>query len=386
MFKANIKKIKVLHAPTVVSGNPIRLSLAERKLGLFSLCVSISVSTFNFPADKTLSKKNRFLTLVNLLYWGLIKALSFDVLHFNFGQSFLPLRPQGLNSRKGFFNIIKLEIYHRLELLDVKILSLLGKVVAVTYQGDDARQGDYCRLNHQISHAHHVDNTYYPEFLDVWKRERIKIFTKYADLIYALNPDLLNVLPSNAKFLPYSGLDLLEWKVKLPQDGNDFIPNIIHAPSNRIAKGTKFLEQALERLGKEGVLFNFCLVENLDHEKAMQLYLEADFVVDQLLAGFYGGLSMELMTLGKPSICYIRQEDMKFLPEEMVEDMPIINATPETIYDVLKLWLTTNKNLLREQGVKSRKYVEKWHDPLKVAAIVKADSEEIIMKKKKRFL
>jgi hypothetical protein len=74
-----------------------------------------------------------------------------------------------------------------------------------------------------------------------------------------------------------------------------------------------------------------------------------------------------VVALGKPVICYLREEDLKFIPSAMRADIPIINATPKTIYQVLKKLLTSRRNEMPILGQRSRSYVEKWHDPLRIA-------------------
>jgi glycosyltransferase involved in cell wall biosynthesis len=106
--------------------------------------------------------------------------------------------------------------------------------------------------------------------------------------------------------------------------------------------------------------------------------------VDQLLAGWYGGLAVELMALGKPVISYIRESDLKFIPQEMRKDLPIISAAPATIYSVLKEWLTVRRDELPKVGQSSRAYVEKWHDPVKIAARLKSEYEAILANRKSR--
>jgi hypothetical protein len=59
------------------------------------------------------------------------------------------------------------------------------------------------------------------------------------------------------------------------------------------------------------------------------------------------------------------------LEEEMRTDFPIIDATPNGIYDVLKEWLTVRRHELPALGRRSRAYVERWHDPLQIAARLK---------------
>ena len=77
------------------------------------------------------------------------------------------------------------------------------------------------------------------------------------------------------------------------------------------------------------------------------------------------------MALGKPVICYLRQDDLKFIPDAMKNELPLINASPETIYAVLKAWLTDRREDLAHAGRSSRAYVESWHDPIKTAKRLK---------------
>jgi len=256
----------------------------------------------------------------------------------------------------------------RFELLDLKFAKFIGKKVYMTFQGDDVRQGDFCKTHFKIHFADRVSAKYYPAHTDVWKRERVKVIDRYCDQIFALNPDLLHVLPKRASFLPYSHIDLDEWSFVGTNPETDFVPHVVHAPSNRDVKGTDKVIAAMEKLSCEGIPFRFTLVEGLSNSEAKKIYETADLLIDQLFAGFYGGLAVELMALGKPVICYMRQEDFPGrITDEMINDFPVINSEPDQIYDVLKFWLTSNKDQLNSQGKKSRLFVEKWHHPTMIA-------------------
>lgn len=248
-------------------------------------------------------------------------------------------------------------------------------MVAVTFQGDDARQGEYCRQHFKISIAHETGSDYYTVESDEATRQRIERFDEISDLIYAVNPDLLWVLPKRARFVPYAHLDIANW---LPvEKETPTAPVVLHAPSHRGAKGTRYIVEAISRLKSEGVPLEFVLVENLSNADARKLYERADLVVDQLLVGWYGGFAVEAMALGKPTICYLRQSDFVFLPDAMRADLPLIVATPTDIYAVLREWLVDRRGELQARGWMSRHYVERWHDPLRIARDLKADYERI---------
>ena len=118
------------------------------------------------------------------------------------------------------------------------------------------------------------------------------------------------------------------------------------------------------------------LVEGVPHSKVKELYAHADLAVDQLLIGWYGGFAVEMMALGKPVVCYIRKEDLKFIPDQMRDDLPIVNANPDTIYEVLSR-VAEQRDQLHLTGERGRAYVERWHDPLKIALKTKEVYESI---------
>jgi len=157
---------------------------------------------------------------------------------------------------------------------------------------------------------------------------------------------------------------------------------LLHAPTHRGVQGTRYVLEAVQQLREHDQLdVELLLVEGLSHEEARRCYQRADLLIDQLLVGWYGGLAVECMALGKPVVCYIREEDLKFIPTQMRRDLPIIQATPATLYTVLKAWLTVRRDELRQAGHQGRMYVEQWHDPLQIAARLQREYEAILASK-----
>ncbi len=345
--------LRVLHAPAIVGGNAGCLARAERALGLASWCLTNEPNNRQYPVDEQVRGPAEGRLRYELQRWRLLgRALrDFDVIHFNFGRTFFPNALQ----------------------VDLPILKAAGKRIFMTYQGDDARQGDYCLANFEITHATRVPPGYYSAKTDAAKRRSIARVGRYANGIYALNPDLLHVLPEHAQFLPYANVDLEAWRpVRWAENP---IPVVIHAPTHRLVKGTDLILQAAQQLKQEGERFELVLIEGLSRGEARHAYERADLAVDQLFVGWYGGFAVEMMALGKPVLCYLREGDLKFLPPEQRADLPIIPVRPESIATTLKEWLHAPRARLQEIGRRSRLYVERWHDPLKIAARLKADYE-----------
>lgn len=368
--------MRVLHCPTTTGGNPQGLARAERRAGLASRSVAFSQNYLAYPCDEVLWSAGTPLYVQQMRCWQLLwrARRQFDVVHYNSGSTILPW---SFSSRWATPGSLKSAIYLAYAGLcrRVERSSLAGKVIAVTFQGDDARQGDYCRKHFDISIAHETGDEYYTAESDARTRQRIAWFDAYADLIYAVNPDLLWVLPERARFVPYAHIDLADW---CPVERETpTVPVVLHAPSNRSAKGTRYIVEAAERLKSEAISFEFILVENLSNAEARKLYERADLIVDNVVGGWYGGVGLEAMALGKPVICNLREPDLAFLPASMRADLPLINAAPSDVYHVLREWLAAGPGSLRERGALSRAYVERWHDPLRIAQGIKADYERI---------
>lgn len=345
--------LRVLHAPGIVGGNPGNLARAERALGLASWCLTNEPNPRCYPVDEQVPGPSEGRLRYELQRWRLLARVlrDFDVIHFNFGRTFFPYVFQ----------------------LDLPILKAAGKRIFMTYQGDDARQGDYSLANFEITFASRVPPGYYSAKTDATKRRSIARVGRYANGIYALNPDLLHVLPEKAQFLPYANVDLEAWRpVRWPDNP---VPVVVHAPTHRLVKGTDLVLQAAEQLRRAGEKFELILIENLSREEARRAYERADLAIDQLFAGWYGGFAVEMMALGKPVLCYLREGDLKFLPHEQREELPLITVQPDTLAATLQEWLRAPRARLQEFGRRGRMYVEKWHDPLKIAARLKADYE-----------
>ena len=159
-------------------------------------------------------------------------------------------------------------------------------------------------------------------------------------------------------------------------------PLVVHAPTHRAVKGTSFVLDAVSRLQADGLDFDFQLIEDMTQTEARSVYGRADVVVDQLLVGWYGGLAVEAMALARPTVAFLREEDLGPLPEEMRSEIPVISAEPQTIEAVLKELLTTRRPELAEIGRRGRDYVQRWHDPVRIARGLVADYEAALARKR----
>ena len=134
------------------------------------------------------------------------------------------------------------------------------------------------------------------------------------------------------------------------------VPVILHVPTNPQVKGTKYVYKAIEDLKRRGLKFEFKFAERLTHQEFLKEMSECDIYVDELRCGAHGMTSVEAMAMGKPTITFIRDNLISSYPN----DLPLVNGNPDTIREVLEK-LIKDPQLRHDIGIKSRKYVEKFH-------------------------
>lgn len=365
--------IRILHVPWNVGGHAAALAAAQRRLGLNAHALALAPGGFGFQADETvLSGEHSAIAQqrarMDLLRRAVAEA---DVVHYSWGEPLFAPPPPGywrsltgpIRSRIAtwaFAQLRRLRAFH-----DLKLLHRTGKVIAVTFLGDDLRQGGPQLRRYTHSLAHVVD--YYSPEGDGWKRRIASAFTKKADILFAANPDLLHDLPSRARFLAYTTVDPSAVVPTLSMRSSTDTLKVVHAPSNRVVKGTAAVIAAVEALVARGYRIELDLVENLPNTQARSRMADADVFIDQLNAGFYGAAAVEAMALGKPVVAYIRSEDLCYLPTGMREALPVITATPATLVERLERLLISSPQELGEIGARSRRFAETWHDPLTIA-------------------
>lgn len=137
-------------------------------------------------------------------------------------------------------------------------------------------------------------------------------------------------------------------------------PLVVHAPTSKAFKGTGIILAAIEELQKK-LSFDFDLIERCSRLEAFKRMQDADLVIDQVLCGMYGNVSVEAMALGKPCVAYLREDIMERLPP----GIPIVSAHPDNLYETL-YELLSNPERRVQLGMMGRKYVEEHHESRKV--------------------
>ena len=154
----------------------------------------------------------------------------------------------------------------------------------------------------------------------------------------------------------------------IPKKSNEIL--IFHAMGNFNSrtknkiniKGTSAILKAVDKIRNEGIKCRIVFKTEVHNYELRYYQAQADIILEQLNIGRIGATSREGLMLGKPVITYLNREEpvIKSGHESMV-DIPIISATEETIYNVLKNLILDRQTRI-ELGVKSREYALKWFD------------------------
>lgn len=301
-----------------------------KNLGLEAKLVLWRTNKFGYDYDVTLNiGKNKLLYpwyAFKMFTYGIYAMFYFDVFHFHFGYSLFP------------FN------------LDLPILKKFKKKFFMEFHGSDIRYQLYRKQSDGWR------DWKMPESNARIKKQIKKIFY-YTDTIILHDEELRKHLVGyrgNVVYVPLR-VDVSKFEPNYPSV-NCKKPVVVHAPTNREAKGSKYIIQAVEELKKE-YEFEFLLVENKTQSEAFEEYKKADIIIDQLRAGTYGVFAIEAMALGKPVISYISKNMIEQFPEEL----PIISASIDTIKERLEE-LLRDAELRNSLGMRGREYAENYHN------------------------
>lgn len=241
---------------------------------------------------------------------------------------------------------------------DFKILKANGKKIITIFVGDDIRwqpamQQEFRRYNLPI--VEYKDYDYSCSALNA-KLQFLRTAEKYADLIFSQpNTSQLALKPYHNILIPIITKNYIENNTQRK------IPIIIHAPTS-FGKGTRYIEPVIKKLEDNGFRFSYQKIENVPRVKALEMYQNADIVIDQLLTPGGGKLAHECLAMGK--VVLTLMADNKYDQKKPAE-CPLVDVSAEILFDVLKdLILDVSK---REKIAKEgRPYIEKYHNPLTI--------------------
>ena len=361
--------MRVLHCFTDIGGNASGLAAAQRSLGIDATMVSFGASPIGFSGDRILVQEGAsgFQREVARFSFLLHALKHYDVFHFYFGDTFLTPRrfPHATDQNRGSIFGIFRSIYCRsIWMKDLPLLRAAGKTIAMTFLGDDIRTVSYAERHNPLSHLLELDNRAMQQAWDEDKTHIVAAADRYADIIYATNPDLLGLLPERARFLPYTNLNPADiTPAPIRQNGP---LRVMHAPTHRVTKGTSDILSTIGSLKRRSISVEFQLIENQPYQKAREMMAQADIFIDQLKVGWYGGACVEAMATGAIGMAYLLPADIELSPFD-TGDIPITSVCAETLEETLELLLHQPREQLQIQADACRGFVQQTHDPISIA-------------------
>jgi hypothetical protein len=210
--------MRVLHAPAEIAGQSSVLARALRGLGVEAHALAYNPGFPQYRPDEMRPYDDqpplpRYLgylasTLRNLGRW--------DLYHFHFGRTLIP--PHNV---------------------DLPLYRSLGRRVVFHYHGCDVRD-----RAHMLRAHTHATCTECDPFCNPARQKRILASAaRWADAELVSTPDLLESAP-RARHLPVA-LDLADYPFTPPSGPPR---RVVHAPTNRLIKGTRYVEAAYAAL------------------------------------------------------------------------------------------------------------------------------------------
>lgn len=316
------------------------------------------IDRFDYRADKELARVWRYIRVYVFFLRAVFRYKSLYI-YFNGG----PL------SKRGTFRR-----------LEPHLLKLAGVKVVVMPYGSDVMDMTRAR-NHLFTHGMSLD---YPAF----RRQRLKVveridrWTRHADHIIS-GCDWVDYLYHwDTLMLAHFSIDTAIWTP--PEAAHSQDPDrplrLLHAPNHRNIKGTEHFIRAVRELQEEGVAIELEILERTSNDVVREVMAEVDVVCDQLIIGWYAMFALEAMSMGKPVICYLRQ-DLKelYVAAGLIEpdELPHVEATVFTVKEALRSLAAKDRSELREIGRKSRAFVEKHHSLAAIGQVFAAINESI---------
>lgn len=357
------RNLNIFHGPINIAGIGRFLAEEQCKLGYNADFIPYE-RTKHFADDPSLDL-TRYSLAVRWIKWLVffIRVVrTYNVFHFYFGKSLLFLG------------------------LDLPILRLFGKRIIMTYCGSDVRMvanerkrnpyADRIYDSSKLSFTQLVKSVYTFRYsqggYDWRKRIMIRYHNLWVHRFFVIRDCMASVEPyaTSSKLIAHIPIHHISapvvtreaFEVDLKRKPSDSL-TVVHAPSNPKLKGTSIIEDAINQLIREGVPVRYVKLMNMPHEEVVRVFREeADVVIDQVLIGSFGSITIEAMAYGVPIMVYVLPE----IREKYVPDMPFVDTRVPTLVDDLRHLLEDEARRL-DLRKRSWSYVREHYDRKQLA-------------------
>ncbi len=349
--------MRILHiAPYNTAGVPLALCLAERELGHDSRLVTLGRGGRGYPEDICL----------NLPFWSpglLAKAKKLCYSRKALVQSTRRVLPHQIPPVWRPANALAALL---INIRDRLALPVVGRAIerhrldSFDYYQLDGGHG-FLRNDRHLSKWHQQGKRMACCYLgsDLRRRGVIPEIDAIADCNLTVEWDHLDLHPRISHvFFPFDGSGLGPTR---PPDRGPV--RIGHSPTNRAAKGSEAIIQAIGQLSKR-LPVELVLIENLPHRQALELKATCHIGVDQLGELGYGISALEWLAMGIPVASSIAG-GMKSAGIEH----PLLEVSQDDIEQKLEV-LVVDRELRLRLGARGREWIKEYHHPQRVVGTI----------------
>jgi Tfp pilus assembly protein PilF len=287
-YLADVSGLSIMFAPTMIAGQSPMLARWLKAHKVKTSTVEVSSNYLGYKSDYYYpSKQSDIPVFIDQM---LKTAETFDFLCLEFGSSFSYM-PNFLN-RQGLINhSTSRNPYEELRRLKDK-----GVKIIFQFWGSDF-------TNQSISPYVYLSHLGFsglpkPPAQTRFQYRNIMAANDLADIFLAVEYGLEN-LPRYMPFIDVS-IEPDHWPLKKTRRR---LEKILTAPTSVRKKNYSLILSALNSFTKNHPHASAFRVQNTPNDQVPKLYSEADLGIDQVTVGF-GILSLEMMALGMPVICY----------------------------------------------------------------------------------
>jgi len=236
---------------------------------------------------------------------------------------------------------------------EIILLRLMGKKVYAIAAGNDIRDYD----------LDEIVNIYYdkkedPKFYGRKKLKRNRrtafFWGLFATKIICARNGTLSLYRQRKKTVDIIGYNFLK-KSSVTEVKYNKAKRIkmVHAPSNKGTKGTKYIREAVERLKEAGYDFDYIELTNVPNTKVLEELKTSDIALCQVFMGGIGTFAHEAMNNGCMIVAYV----LEFVRKRY--KVPVYNVTIDDIYERL-VYVLENPEIIAEYQRKSLDYFDQY--------------------------
>lgn len=337
-IKAPKTPVRLLIAPANYAAQGYAWARAVENLpGVGAVNMQVRGDQFGFPADYSIELR----AFQRAYHWSRKhrKAVATQFSHVLF-EAELPIlgRVSGFSIRR-----------------EVTMLREAGVAVAFVSHGSDLR----------LPSRHAIDE--WSPFLDAtdpWvqgresrARSTNQLLNEIGAPIFVVTPELLVDRP-DAIWLP-NVVSPERWSASSsPLSGK--VPRVLHAPTNGVVKGTHLIEPVTHELHRLGVI-EYISRHGVPSAEMPDQYRAVDVVLEQFRLGIYSTTAIEAMAAGRVVVAYLRDQVREHVRSVSGLDVPIVQATPDTLDQVLRD-ISSRPDHYREIAAQGPQYVRAIHD------------------------